>query len=575
MSKLFVSRLALFAFLSASLAACGGGGGSPTGGPMPATIPGDPSATGATTSPLGATATATPAAMSTMSMTASNGTITASGSVAGIFKGGFTMQTASPHGFVHIYTNSSTRFTGAKLAVGQQVTAVGTGSFASVTATSVTQVGATGEVATPTPVPSKTSAPAVAPPNGNSTTPLLQMAKAKIAPFQVFDAWGSPRVSAAAAEADGPRYSLVWGARPGMASAWRKNNSSLIASYYMPQETDASWVSWGGIGHNLAWWEANHPDWVLYSCTASGTPTKIPAYVGSLPQNIPLDIHNPAVVQYQVKLAASYALKNGYNGLAYDEVLFQNIGGVTAGAGAYACGIYQNGTFVRRYSSKNDVAWADDTVAWVKAAHAIAAANNLKLVVNHPAGSYTNANEAALLANVDVDLNETGYADYSNYTKSTSLFKTTTDWTRYAQAHGAAPITIDKFYQSAAVTPVQVEYGIATYLMSNEGGSGLFISNNPGYGVEQFHSEYNVDYGTPCAAYYGGSATNAGSPDLWYRRYSNAFVVVNSGSTSRSSEVANLPAGHTYRDLEGRQVSNALTVANHDAYVLLTTNGCN
>lgn len=528
---------------------------------MPAITSGDPSVT----------ATATPTALSTMSMTASGGTITAIGTIDGVFAGGFTLQTDSPHGYVHIYTSSATKFTGSKPVNGEKVTVVGTGSFSSVTATSVTQSGTTSA----TPVPSTTDAPANVPPNGTSTTPLLSMAKTKIAPFQVFDAWGSPRVSVAAAEADGSRYSLIWGARPGMASAWRHNNSSLIATYYMPQETDASYVSWGGIGHNLAWWQANHPDWVLYSCTASGTPTKIPAYVGSLPQNIPLDIHNPAVVQYQVNLAANYALKNGYNGLAYDEVLFQNIGGVSAGTGAYACGIYQNGTFVRRYAGKTDVAWANDTVAWVKAAHAIAKSHNLKLVVNHPAGVYTNANEAALLANVDVDLNETGYADYSNYTKSTSLFKATLDWTRYAQAHGAAPVTIDKFYQSSAVTPTQVEYGVATYLMGNEGGSGLFISNNPGYGVEQFHNEYDVNYGTPCGAYYGGSATNSSSPDLWYRRYSNAFVVVNGGSTSRSSEVAKLPAGHTYRDLEGRPVSNPLTVGNHDAYVLLTTNGCN
>ena len=409
----------------------------------------------------------------------------------------------------------------------------------------------------------------------------MQTAKTGMGVFQVFDAWGTPRVSTSSAVADGPRYGVVWGARPGMPSSWRANNSSLVVTYYMPQETDPSYLSWGGIGHNLAWWQANHPDWVLYSCTASGAPTKIPAYVASLPNNIPLDFHNPAVVNYQIHAAANYAIANGYNGLAIDEVVFTNIGGVTAGTGAYGCGIYQNGTFVRRYSGKTDPTWTTDTVAWVKAAHQILnsdttlAPHHLKLVVNHPAGNIGSANEQALLANVDADINETGYSDYSNYTKTNSLFKSTLDWTRYAQAHGVAPLTINKFYQSTAVTATQLEYSIATYLMGNEGGSGLFTSNNPGYGVEQYHSEYATNYGSACGAYYGGSATNAGSPDLWYRRYSNAFVVVNSGSSTRSSETATLPAGHTYHDLEGRTVTNPLNVANHDAYVLLTTNGCN
>lgn len=398
----------------------------------------------------------------------------------------------------------------------------------------------------------------------------MPQAKTGVGLFQVFDAMGTPRISAAGAEADAKRYGIVWGARPGMASAWRAGNSKIIASYYFPQETDLSYISWGGAGHDLAWWQANHPDWVLYSCTASGTPTRIPAFVGGLMTNIPLDFHNPAVVDYQVRAAAAYAKANGYNALAADEVVFYNIGGATAGAGAYACGVYQNGTFVRRYSSKSDPQWTTDTVAWARTAHSIAQSEGLKLIVNHPAGDPNNPNEQEMLSNVDADVDETGYSDYGLYKSSSTLFKLTLDWVRFAQSHGTAPLVIDKYVQSGELSGTEIEHSIATYLMGNEGGEGLFAGNRNGYGVEQYHSEYAVNYGTACGDYYGGSSA---SPNIWYRRFSNAIVVVNSGS-SRASEAATLPAGHAYRDLEGRPVSNPLNVANFDAYVLLTTNGC-
>ncbi len=559
MTKIRFSRLAPFALLSGLLAACGGGAGS-SSGTLPVT-----------------TVDSTPSVIQTSAVTNATATsLQTSGSIAGLFSGGFTLSSGAPHGYVHIYTNANTRYGGAKPFYNEKVTVAGTGSWSGITASTVTQAG----TASPTPAP--TSNPGITPPNGSSTTPLMPKARSGIGLFQVFDAFYSyGRINPGTAVADGSRYDIVWGARPGMASSWRAGNSSLIATYYMPQETDASYVSWGGIGHDLAWWQAHHPDWVLYSCTAGGAPTKIPAMIGSLPQNVPLDIHNPEVVNYQIHLAANYAIANGYNGLAYDEVVFYNLGGVTAGTGAYGCGIYQNGTFVRRYSGKTDARWNADTVAWVKAAHQILttdstlAPHHLKLVVNHPAGNINDPNEQGILANVDADLDETGFADYSNYTKTNWLFKQTVDWMRYAQAHGTAPLIIDKYYQSASVNQNQLEYGIATYLMGNEGGAGLFVGNNPGYGIEQYHSEYTANYGTACGAYYGGSATNPNSPDLWYRRYSNAFVVVNGGSSSRSYESVTLPAGHSYRDLEGRPVSNPLSVANHDAYVLLTTNGCN
>lgn len=633
MSKTDVTRLAIFAILSSLLTACGG---SPAAGTVP--LPAQSAAGGAllsqatTTASLqlagsvtgissgsftvnsgyphgfvkiattssttyvpgkpvvgnsvSVTGTGTYSAFTATSVTtttacATNATITATGTIVGLFSGGFTLDTGYPHGRIHIYTSAKTCNVAAAV-LGATLSATGTGSYsAGITAMSLASTSTAAPLATPVPTatPVALATPVVA--NGTSTATMMPGAVNGMGLFQVFDAWGTPRISATEAQADAWRYGVVWGARAEMVSSWLSGNPSMTVSYYMPQETDASYLSWGAAGHTLTWWQTNHPDWVLYACAADGTPTTTPAYVGNLPYNIPLDFHNPAVVDYQVRTAANYAIAHGYNGLAFDEVLFTNIGGASSGTGAYGCGIYQNGSFVRRYASKTDPQWATDTVAWVKAAHAllttdtVLAPHHLKMIVNHPAGPISDPREQTILANVDADLNETGFSDYGNYTRSTNLMKVTVDWTRYAQAHGAAALTIDKFAGTTAITPAQLEYAIATYLLANEGGSGLFAGNADSYGVEQYHAEYATNFGSRCGGYYGGSAVNVNSPDLWYRKYASAFVVVNSGSTTRSSESVTLPAGHTYRDLEGRTVTNPLTVANHDAYVLLTSNGCN
>lgn len=131
-----------------SLAACGGGAGS-SGSALP-TAP----QKGGLLVP--ATATTNP-----------DGTLQGTGSVTGLFTGGFTLDTGTSHGQVHIYTNSSTVFTGAKPSTGEQVQVAGTGSWStSVTATSVTQVvgaspTATPLAATPQPVVIGTPSPAL------------------------------------------------------------------------------------------------------------------------------------------------------------------------------------------------------------------------------------------------------------------------------------------------------------------------------------------------------------------------------------------------------------------------------
>lgn len=375
---------------------------------------------------------------------------------------------------------------------------------------------------------------------------------------------------------DASRYDAVWGAsKP---QAWTGPHPGILVSrYFIPQE-DRSVVS----GHDLAWWQQNHPDWILYTCDSSGTPTHDLAWWSGVDRaDVPLDFHNPAVVDYQVRqLNGANAIADGQNALAIDQIIFVNamVGGnpnfgQTVKNGEYACGVWQNGTFVRRYSGVHDPAWTADMVAFVKAARQIVttdstlAPHHLKILINHPLGNPSNASEQALLANIDGIVDERGYADYGRYasTGDVNLFKQTTDYLIYAQHRGIAVYSIN-YFKVADVTAPQREYAIAAYFMANEGRAYIYITPSVG-GEEHNYPEYDAKLGTPCGAYYGG-------PYIYYRKYSGGLVVLNSGSLPATSKPAPLPAGHTYTDIDGRAVSNPLSVASADGYVLTTSNGC-
>ena len=388
---------------------------------------------------------------------------------------------------------------------------------------------------------------------------------------------------------DAGRYDWVWGSgnddgvqRP---QAWRSTNSQALVTRYYITEEDNIHVS----GHNLSYWQTNHPDWILYACTANGTPTHDIAYTpGDSFPDVPLNMHNPQVVQYQVQSLLSYAQANGYNAVALDQVIFKNfmLGGnpelgQTEQPGEYGCGVWNaDGTFTTIYPNpKNDNSqWISDLLNWVQQAKQQANALGIAVAVNHPGSSASDPNEQALLRSVDVVLNESGFSAYGNYNQTPTYFMTMYNYFEAIERQGVAVGIIDKWAgDGTSVQSQHVEYSIATYLMANEGNADLYVvANNAvgtGYGAEQYFPEYAAaQLGAPCDAMYGGSSYDPRNPTLYYRRFQSGIVLVNAGTASQS---ATLPSNHTYTDIDYRSVTNPQTVAPFDAYVLKTYgNGC-
>ena len=173
------------------------------------------------------------------------------------------------------------------------------------------------------------------------------------------------------------------------------------------------------------------------------------------------------------------------------------------------------------------------------------------------------------------------------------------NWAQYAQQHNVHMLMNAEFLcpgvpaqppngqmapgscsSSSQITADQREYAIATYLMGDYGMQDLMAGPSTEYGREMYYqSEYTTNYGIAC-----GPMTTADNI-IYTRRFSNALVIVNTNSweyqngglwTNTSPTSYTLPhSASSYTDLEQRPVTNPLSVAAADAYVLLTTNGCN
>lgn len=382
---------------------------------------------------------------------------------------------------------------------------------------------------------------------------------------------------------DAFRYDLVWGSFNANGdndpATWRNANPRALVSRYYIMTEDNTVIS----GNNLAYWQQNHPDWILYACDSSGKPTKDLAYTPGVGfKDVVLNIHDQNVVNWQVQNLVNYVTQNRYNALAIDEVIFSDflVGGNPAwgqsvNQSEYACGTWNaNFTqFTKIYSGRNDPTWTKDAVNWIKTARQAANAKHLAVIVNHPAGTVGDPNEASLLSNVDVTMDESGFSDFGN-PASTSYFLGTLNYMKYAQSLGKAFVAINIYEQdSMRVTTDHLEYSIATYLMGNEGSADLFTSTSnsegAGYGSEQFYQEYGVDFGTPCGEMY----KDVVSPDIYYRRFTHGLAVVNAGKTQ--AEPATLPSNHQYTDIDRGAVSNTVSVTPNDAYVLTTGgSGC-
>lgn len=453
--------------------------------------------------------------------------------------------------------------------------------------------------ATPTPVPTPVQTPTPVPTSPGSGNTILPDTNGRFGLTQILD-WnglqGGAQLTQAQIDAEAPNYDSVWGAFS--PQEWDAKHPGMIVSrYYLPNE-DSYLIS----QHNLAWWQANHNDWILYACDANNNPTQDVAWYDTHFGDVPLNIHNPAVVDYQVRSVANYMIQNGYNTLAVDNVIFENYGvapNPDLGEGPvqknwYGCGIYTQPNFQgfqQVYSGglyAPDPNWIADMKNWLATARQIFTTDpvlktyNLHLMINHPVfDSSPDPDEAAVLNSVDAMVDENGFTHYDDYENpsynTASIFSQTLGWMEWAQANNKAILLTDYYCRDginekgqpcssdpSTLTAPEVDWGLSTYAIGNNGGADVYLSPNGG-ATYSYRSEYATRLGTPCGGY-----TQSGG--VYVRKFAYALVVVN--PNQQTSVSYPLPANHQYTDIEHQTVTNPLVLNGPAGYVLMTTNGC-
>jgi hypothetical protein len=392
--------------------------------------------------------------------------------------------------------------------------------------------------------------------------------------FQPFDNFANKNIiTPEQAARDGPLYVAVWGSNSGtMVHAWQTNNPTIVTSYYIQIGVDALTDQFGNLGHALPWWKANHPDWILYECDKTTV-----ALVPGIPQ-IPLDISNPLVVQYLENLVGPYAEQNGYAAIGADFAQVNNPTGGRNG-GTHGCGVWTvsqgQPLWVQKFSgASRDPAWASAVMSWLTSfgqyAHSqprpLALWGNLDL-----GGHNTNeAQEKQLLALLDIANDETGYTKLGGYGNSRYITNTTF-WIRYIQSLGKGVLVADLFNDNP-ITNGDIDFAIATYLLSKEQASALFAAPYGTYGLEHYYPAYAAAVGAPCAEWYGGPTYKHLGQQVFYRQYEGALALANASDTTAYTVTLPKPS---YTDaVTGGTITSPLTVNTHSGFVLLTSNGC-
>jgi hypothetical protein len=332
------------------------------------------------------------------------------------------------------------------------------------------------------------------------------------------------------------KVDLVWG------SSDPTQPEGVFNLYYYPFDRDKG----GGIGethHDITWFLANHPDWIEYTCNK-----KTVAYEYG-DSNVPLDITNPAVIDYMMRTYIFPAIQSGYSGIAFDNVDLGNIFG--------RCGIWRNGVWVKQTNYVSDLFnWAS---YMYKALHAL----NVSVAMNFPFDFGSSGESYRMYQYLDIAVDERGF---TNWGKSQGHYLPLSEWLtnmqayQFLDANGKGFVSINEMPEHfSMVSQAEKQWALANYLLVKGQYSYIAISGIQEYGQTLITPEYSVAIGHALGPMYQ-------SQGVYMRDFSNGLAIVNPSSSKQTFNII-LPSG-VYQDLYGNY-PNLLALGPQSGIVLL------
>ncbi len=326
-----------------------------------------------------------------------------------------------------------------------------------------------------------------------------------------------------------------------------------------------------GNNRNLAWFQTNHPDWIMY-----GPDKKTPATWEGDNCCVVLDYANPTVQSWVTAILIHW-LGHGYNGISIDNSVDDN---QTNAVGHYTLPGISGGTWVAQYSGTEpgDTAWAaasetalTNIITAVKAQYP-----NISVTVNQNyVYNYINQAGFEQSFNVATGTLDEGYLWWATKNDSTAWLNTMTEY-RHMQRDlakslfliNASSYTMTTNMTTSSMTArADVQLALANYLLIKYnhtyfwfGMTGASASSPGQYGQPiAMQSEYSAPIGSPINDFYA-------SQNVYMRNYTNGLAIVNPDTSSHS---LTFPSGQ-YKDLYGNAITT-YTMQSHSGLILLLT----
>jgi len=419
---------------------------------------------------------------------------------------------------------------------------------------------------------------AIAAPLGVTTPPALGVTAARTAASEVVTIPGNPPSTAANVHVGTPSSmitSQLLTSSPPVDEVWNwdaSNPSAYPTIYkgsYFPSDRQPD-TRFNAAAEPLSWFEANHPDWLEFTCAAASVSESQAiangdiAYEFSHTTLIPLDITNPAVLSWEEQRFWGPAAASG----AYQHLDFDNFQEGNGGSwSGQRCGHYSTtGTWTQQFNgTSNDPNYraAETTLAqnlqtWLHATYP-----GIALAVNLSWCDCYLSDELNLLSHVDLWFDEQGMTAGNNgatgyygqaWQDKVAAVESVVDAGHGWQDINQEPVSFTN------TTVAQRQWALANYLLLKNSASWIYICGEGEYHSLLIAPEYaDAQVGTPTDSYY--------SYDGVYRRdFTTGVTFVNSSSTA--TYTVTIPA-NTYENLYGNVQPGTVTLVPGSGLVLV------
>ena len=358
---------------------------------------------------------------------------------------------------------------------------------------------------------------------------------------------------------------FVWA--PRNQTEWRAKQPLAILGAYVPFGRDPTCT------RNITWWQKNHPSWVLYT-----SDRKTPAYAyGDC--NVPLDVANPAFVQWQLHAEENENSADKIAARGYDAVNFDNFWTLQGAQQKYSpAGIWgADGKWVQRYDNQQDTRLVDDQLTWLKMMYkglqtitSSGSRKPLMTVLNFGVSSdaspgadrvlglnYTDPAIAVITNNSDGVLSEEGFTVCGSQLVTDAPWLNKVKFAVSYQEAGKAHMECAYWNTSDPASSYKimanattVEFVLGSYLMGHSQAASL-------YATQQFkYRQLAAPVGHPL-----GSMRPVDSAAAVYgRNYSNARILVNHRGLDGPTVRVPLDGSLQYWGLDGRRVAGSSVV---------------